>query len=148
MKFNWDQTGMPVALVNRLGKRNEFAEFKTVLNDARNQILQPVDAESMARELVQSGGREYVDMVRELSTALTNAKRDLEDANRRYERLVAELARRGIRLDAERHSRRQPAAARKNPPEPATSRASETASAGLSEWDEWNRRFQSLLGPQ
>lgn len=129
VKLNWKQTGMPVALVNRLGRRNEFAEFKTVLNDARNQILQPVDAEAMARELVESGGREYVDMVRELSTDLANTRRELEAANRRCERLVAELARRGIAIDEDRPERTVAAPADES-----------------SEWDEWNRKFQALLG--
>ena len=136
MKFNWDQTGMPVSLVSRLGRRNEFAEFKTVLSDARNQVMQPVDAEGMARELVESGGRDYVEMVRELSTELANAKRELEDANRRYERLTAELARRGIAVD-------DPAS-----PPIATRTVSEPVSDdnGLAEWEEWNRRFEALLG--
>ena len=60
--MNWNQTGMPSALVSRLGQRREIAEFKSVLNDARNQILRPVDAESMAQELAESGGREFVEM--------------------------------------------------------------------------------------
>ena len=144
VKFNWDQKGMPVALVNRLGQRNEFAEFKTVLNDARNQILQPVDAETMARELAESGGREFVEMVRELSTALSNAQRELESANRRYERLVADLARRGIRMDGNGAARRKSADS-VGTADAAAARNDEPPSGGLSEWDEWNRKFQSLL---
>ena len=61
--MNWNQSGMPAALVNRLGERRELAEFRSVLNDAQNQIVHPVDAESMAQELVKSGGRS-VDMGR------------------------------------------------------------------------------------
>lgn len=136
MKFNWDQTGMPVSLVSRLGRRNEFAEFKTVLSDARNQVMQPVDAEGMARELVESGGRDYVEMVRELSTELANARRELESVNRRYERLVADLAKRGISLVGEPET----------PPEGEPSAVSDPAADGIAEWEEWNRRFQSLLG--
>ena len=90
---------MPASLVSRMGLRSEFSDFKSVLNDAQNQVMTPVDAESMARELVQSNGREYVEMVRELSTALANAKKELEEANRRYERLTADLAKRGIRYE-------------------------------------------------
>ena len=136
MKFNWDQTGMPVSLVSRLGRRNEFAEFKTVLSDARNQVMQPVDAEGMARELVESGGRDYVEMVRELSTELANARRELESVNRRYERLVADLARRGVNVD-ELDS--------VSPANPPPSPEPDSAADGLAEWEEWNRRFQSLL---
>ena len=129
---------MPVALVNRPGQRNEFAEFKTVLCDARDQILQPVDAEAMAQELVKSGGREFVEMVRELTASLANAKRDLESANRRYERLVANLASRGIVLGESPADHEKGAM-------PPPSRTAAEPSDGLSEWEDWNRKFQSLL---
>ena len=144
MKFNWNQTGMPASLVGRLTQRNEFAEFKSVLNDAQNQVLQPVDAEAMARELVASGGRPYVEMVRELSTALATARKDLEAANRRYERLAADLARRGIPLEE------PPPRNADGPDGEATARTSDRRASppdgGLAEWEEWNRKFESLLG--
>lgn len=144
--LNWNQTGMPSALVSRLGQRREIAEFKSVLNDAQNHILQPVDVESMAQELVEAGGREFVDMVRELTTALAQAKNELEDANRRYERLVAELDRRGVGLADERQP--QPEAKSLPAEEPANDLPSakpKSPEDGLAEWEEWNRRFQSLL---
>lgn len=135
---------MPAALVSNIAQRREFAEFKTILNDARNQIVQPVDAELMAQELVESGGREFVEMVRGLTTALTNARQELEDANRRYERLVADLARRGIGLDDE--GCRDPESSR---PEDTTDsfggKSESSPDDGLAEWEEWDRRFRSLL---
>lgn len=130
MNIKWNQSGMPATLVSRLGQRNAFAEFKTVLSDAQNQVMTPVDAQAMARELVDSDGRAYVDMVRELSTELTKAKRELEAANRKYDRLVANLTKRGISID-KADTRTIEGAAQK------------TADA---EWDEWNRKFESLLG--
>lgn len=133
--MNWNQTGMPSALVSRIGQRREIAEFKSVLNDAQNHILQPVDVESMAQKLMESGGREFVEMVRGLTTALANAKRDLEDANRRYERLAAGQ---GQPLGAE-----QP---QDETPNGVSSEGSKSPDDGLAEWEEWNRRFQSLLG--
>ena len=139
MKFNWDQSGMPVALVSRLGRRNEFAEFKSVLSDAQNQVLQPVDVDAMARALAESGGREFVEMVRELTADLANAKKDLEEANLRYERLVADLRRRGVRFGEGRPSRRKVQSA-------DAAASGSVPSEAASEWDEWNRRFQSLLG--
>ena len=140
--MNWNQTGMPTALVSRLGQRREVAEFKSVLNDAQNQVMQPVDVEAMAQGLAESGGREFVEMVRGLTTALTDAKRDLENANRRYERLVSDLKRRGVRITEDNASRRkagQPQA------EQTPSAESESKADGLSEWEEWDRRFRSLL---
>ena len=96
-----------------------------------------VDAESMARELVQFNGREYVEMVRELSTALANAKKELEEANCRYERLTADLAKRGIRYEegASSPKKIEPSAGETATPE------SEPA-----DWEDWDRRFRSLLG--
>ena len=134
-KFNWQQTGMPATLVSRLGQRNEFAEFKTVLNDARDHVMQPVDVEAMAHELVESGGREFVEMVRELTTDLANTKKELEDANQRYERLVADLKRRRIRID----SSPMPKPRKKPKIEPQNVIPDK-------EWEEWDRKFQSLLG--
>lgn len=146
MKFNWNQTGMPTALVSRLGQRNEFSEFKTVLSDAGNRVMRAVDAESMARELVDAGGREIVEVVRELTTALANAERELESANRRYERLTADLVRRGISIegdDAPRHESEGPAMVT---PEDLLSPTSAAPADAAAEWSEWDRRFQSLLG--
>ena len=130
-------------LVSSLGRRNEFAEFKSVLNDAGNQVMTPVDAESMARELVESGGREFVEVVRELTAALANAKRELEDANRRCDRLTAELARRGLVLgeeDAPGLAAALPSGAADGPGE------ADSAAEPRDEWAEWDRKFQSLLG--
>ena len=135
---------MPAALVSRLGQRREVSEFKTVLNDARNHIRQPVDAESMAQELVQSGGREYVEVVKELTAALEGAKKELEDANRRYERLVADLERRGISLEEEPQPETDDPHA--EPPMEAPSAEAKSPTDGLAEWEEWDRRFRSLLG--
>lgn len=132
MNIKWNQSGMPATLVSRLGQRNAFAEFKTVLNDAQNQVMTPVDAEAMARALVDGHGQAYVDMVRELSTELTNAKRELEIANRKYERLVANLAERGIAIE-EADNRSVEETSQKTTDEDA-------------EWEEWNRKFESLLG--
>lgn len=143
MNIDWNQSGMPMPLVSRLGRRNEFAEFKSVLNDAGNQVMTPVDAEAMARELVESGGREYVEVVRELTAALANAKRELEDANRRYDRLTAELAQRGIVLgegDAPALAEELPGGAADEPGE------ADSAVEPRDEWAEWDRKFQSLLG--
>ena len=142
--MNWNQTGMPTALVSRLGQKREVAEFKSVLNDAQNQVMQSVDVEAMAQELAESGGREFVEMVRGLTTALTDAKRDLENANRRYERLVSDLKRRGVRItegDPPRRKADRPQAEQAKPP----SAESESKADGLSEWEEWDRRFRSLL---
>ena len=84
MNIKWNQSGMPTTLVSRLGRRNEFAEFKSVIREAQDQVMSPVDAEAMARELVDGDGRAYVDMVRELSSELKCARRELEEANRKY----------------------------------------------------------------
>ena len=99
VKFNWNQSGMPVSLVSRMGRRSAVAEFKSVLNDAQNQVMVSVDAEAMANDLVESGGREYVEMVRALSADLANARKELEAANLRYERLVANLRQLGTAGD-------------------------------------------------
>lgn len=129
---------MPASLVCRIGQRNEFAEFKSVLNDAGNHVMNPVDAETMAQELLESGGREIVEMVRELTTALSRAEKELENANRRYERLAADLARRGISIAEDGPGGGAQAG--------ASRRESKSAAEGLAEWEEWNRRFESLLG--
>ena len=139
MKFNWDQAGMPATLVSRLGRRNELTEFKSVLNDANNHVRSTIDAESMARELVESGRGDLVEMVRELTTSLANAERELESANRRYERLTADLARRGISIGKSVEEK-----APKEPPLPP--REPESILEGMDEWEEWDRRFRSLLG--
>lgn len=130
---------MPSSLVSRLGQRNEFAEFKTVLNDARDCVMSPVDVETMARELVKSGGRDFVEMVRELTADLANARRELEESNRRCERLKEELERCGIRVEGVRSS----AESGKQSSAVGTDSSAVDASA---EWEEWNRRFESLLG--
>jgi len=142
MRFNWNQTGMPAALVSRLGQKNELAELKTVLHEAGNHVMRAVDAEAMARELLESGSRDVVEMVRDLTTALAHAERELESANRRYERLVEDLARRGIDITEE--SSRKPEV----PDDKAVdlpSRATVPSADPSAEWEEWDRRFQSLL---
>ena len=135
MKFNWDQAGMPTTLVSRLGRR-ELAEFRSVLNDANNHVRSTIDAESMAQELMESGRGDLVEMVRELTTALANAERDLENANRRYERLTADLAHRGISVE-------EPG---DKAPEKPLPREPKSILEGMDEWEEWDRRFRSLLG--
>jgi len=145
-KFNWNQTGMPVSLVKRLGTRNEFAEFKSVLNDAGDRVLRPVDAGKLAQELVETGGRDLVEMVRELTTALKNAENELENANRRYERLVADLARRGIALPEDAPPPPEPAAREDEAPPDPPRREPKSIMDSLEEWESWNRKFQSLLG--
>lgn len=144
--MNWNQTGMPTALVSRLGQKREVAEFKSVLNDAQNQVLQSVDVEAMAQELVESGGREFVEMVRGLTTALANAKKELEDVNRRYERIVADLKRRGISIDENRLARQKTDCPQGDRAKPSSSVKPERKADGLAEWEEWDRRFKSLLG--
>ena len=143
--LNWNQTGMPSALVSRLGQRREVAAFKSVLNDAQNHILQSVDTESMAQELVQSGGREYVDMVKELTAALETAKKELEDANRRYERLTADLARRGIRIAGDGPSQQTVDGSHGESAEDDPSEKPKSPADGQAEWEEWDRRFRALL---
>ena len=134
MKFNWNQTGMPATLVDRLGRR-ELTVFKSVLNDANNHVRNTIDAESMAQELMASGRGDLVEMVRELTTSLATAERELEDANRRYERLTADLARRGISIGE----------ADDGTPEPPPPREPESILEGMDEWEEWDRKFRSLL---
>lgn len=145
MNIKWNQSGMPATLVSRIG-RNEFSEFKSVLSDAQNQVMTPVDAESMAQELVQAGGREYVEMVRELTTALALAKRELESANRRYERLVADLTRRGVAIDEARLQAPEAGRLAEGPATGDSGRHAEAAAAAGDEWEEWDRKFQALLG--
>ena len=135
MKFNWDQAGMPATLVSGLGRR-ELAEFKSVLNDANNHVRSTIDAEAMAQELMESGRGDLVEMLRELTTTLANTERELENANRRYERLIADLGRRGISIEesgAEVPDEPQP----REPP---------SIMDGIDEWEEWDRKFRSLLG--
>ena len=135
-QFNWNQAGMPANLVSRLGRR-ELSEFRSVLNDANNHVRSTIDAESMAQELMESGRGDLVEMVRELTTALANAERELENANRRYEQLTADLARRGIGIEEPREE------ASEGPPPP---REPKSILEGMDEWEEWDRRFRSLLG--
>ena len=135
MNFNWDQAGMPANLVSRLGRR-ELTDFKSVLNDANNHVRSTIDAEAMAQELMESGRGDLVEMVRELTTALANAEKELENANRRYERLTADLARRGISIEASGDE------APKDPPR----REPKSILEGMDEWEEWDRKFRSLLG--
>ena len=138
VKFNWNQSGMPVSLVSRMGRRSAVAEFKSVLNDAQNQVMVSVDAEAMANDLVESGGREYVEMVRALSADLANARKELEAANLRYERLVANLRQRGISLDADPPPRQETPEAPVQEPTPAADERDD--------WDTWDQRFKALLG--
>ena len=126
---------MPANLVNRLGRR-ELTDFKSVLNDANNHVRSTIDAEAMAQELMESGRGDLVEMVRELTTSLANAERELENANRRYERLSADLARRGISIEESSDE------APKEPPR----REPKSILEGMDEWEEWDRRFRSLLG--
>ena len=135
MNFNWNQAGMPANLVSRLGRR-ELADFKSVLNDANNHVRSTIDAESMAQELMESGRGDLVEMVRELTASLANAERELENANRRYERLTADLARRGISIE-------EPG---EEAPEKPRPREPESILEGIDEWEEWDRKFRSLLG--
>ena len=126
---------MPATLVSRLGRR-ELAEFKSVLNDANNHVRTTIDAESMAQELMESGRGDLVEVVRELTASLANAERELESANRRYERLTADLARRGISIEESREE------VPKKPP----SREPPSIMDGMDEWEEWDRKFRALLG--
>ena len=135
MNFNWDQTGIPANLVSRLGRR-ELTNFKSVLNDANNHVRSTIDAEAMAQELMESGRGDLVEMVRELTTALANAEKELENANRRYERLTADLARRGISVG-------EPGV---ETPEKTPPREPPSIMDGIDEWEEWDRKFRSLLG--
>ena len=135
MNFNWDQAGMPANLVSRLGRR-ELTDFKSVLNDANNHVRSTIDAESMAQELLESGRGDLVEMVRELTASLANAERELENANRRYERLTADLARRGISIEASGDET----------PKESPQREPKSILEGMDEWEEWDRRFRSLLG--
>ena len=135
MKFNWDQAGMPANLVSHLGRR-ELTDFKSVLNDANNHVRNTIDAEAMAQELMESGRGDLVEMVRELTTALANAERELENANRRYERLTADLARRGISIEESADEA----------PKESPQREPKSILEGMDEWEEWDRRFRSLLG--
>ena len=127
---------MPANLVSRLGRR-ELTDFKSVLNDANNHIRSTIDVESMAQELMASGRGELVEMVRELTASLANAERELESANRRYERLTADLARRGISIEE---------SGKKAPEESPPPREPKSILEGMDEWEEWDRRFRSLLG--
>ena len=138
VKFNWNQSGMPVSLVSRMGRRSEVVEFKSVLNDAQNQVMVSVDAEAMANDLVESGGREYVEMVRALSADLANARKELEAANLQYERLVANLRQRGISLDADPPPRQETPGAPVQEPTPVADERDD--------WDTWDQRFKALLG--
>ena len=122
-------------MVSRLGRR-EVSEFKSVLNDAQNHVMRPVDVEAMAEELAKSGGREFVEMVRELTASLANAQTELENANRRYERLTADLAKRGISIGEPGDQ-----ASEEAPP-----REPKSILEGMDEWEEWDRKFRSLLG--
>ena len=126
---------MPANLVSRLGRR-ELTDFKSVLNDANNHVRSMIDAESMAQELMESGRGDLVEMVRELTTSLANAERELENANRRYERLTADLARRGISIEESGGEA----------PKESPRREPESILEGMDEWEEWDRRFRSLLG--
>jgi len=140
VKFNWNQTGMPSALVSRLGQRNEFAAAKTVLNDAGSRVMRAVDAEAMARELIGSGCQEVVEMVRDLTASLAQTERELEAANRRYERLTANLARRGIRITEDDQPQRKAKGSKAEQP----SQKSEPPTDA--EWESWDQKFRSLLG--
>jgi len=136
---------MPEALVSRLGQRNELAEFKAVLHDAGDRAMRSVDAESMARELLASGSREVVEMVRDLTTALARAERELESANRRYEQLTADLARRGISLAEAPPTLQETGGTDGGATAKRPDHGAERPEDAAAEWAEWDRRFQSLL---
>ena len=91
------------------------------------------------RELMESACGDPVEMVRELTTSLANAERELENSNRRYERLRADLARRGISIEESGGENEVP----KEVPPP---REPKSILEGMDEWEEWDRRFRSLLG--
>ncbi len=129
---------MPTSLVSRLGQRSTLSEFKSVLNDAQSQVMVSVDAEAMAKELAESGGREYVEIVRALSADLANARKELEAANLRYERLVADLEGRGISLDADPPPQQETQEPPVKEPAPATDERDD--------WETWDKRFKALLG--
>ena len=126
---------MPANLVSRLGRR-ELTDFKSVLNDANNHVRSTIDAEAMAQELMESGRGDLVEMVRELTASLANAERELENANRRYERLTADLVRRGISIEESGGEA----------PKESSRREPKSILEGMDEWEEWDRRFRSLLG--
>ena len=88
------------------------------------------------RELMESDRGDLVEMVRELTTSLANAERELENANRRYERLTADLARRGISIEESGDEA----------PKESPRREPQSILEGMDEWEEWDRRFRSLLG--
>ncbi len=71
-----------------------------------------------------------------VTTALADAEKELENANRRYERLAADLARRGISLEdmGDEAAPKEP-----SPREP------KSILEGMDEWEEWDRRFRALL---
>ena len=144
--MNWNQTGMPSSLVCQLGQKRELAEFKSVLGEAQNRIMRPVNVEMMAQELQKSGGREFVEMVKELTTALANARKELEDANQRYERLTSDLKLRGVSIAEDCPSSFAADGSREATSEVAPSGKSKSQADGLAEWEEWDRRFRSLLG--
>ena len=79
--------------------------------------------------------RELAELVKGLTTELANTKQELESANRRYELLIADLAKRGISI--EEAGQLQKETSHREPPSPLD---------GQAEWEEWDRRFQSLLG--
>lgn len=145
--MNWNQNGMPAALVSQLGLKREVFEFKSVLNDACGHIRQPVDVERMAQELAQSGGRgrEFVEMVRALTEDLASAKKELEFANQRYERLVADLKRRGVGLE-DPPTPEAAVACCEEPPKDVQHAEARTPEDGQAIWEEWDRRFRALLG--
>ena len=122
-----------------------MAEFKSVLNDAQNHVMLSVDVEHMAQDLVQSGGKEYVEMVRALTADLSHAKQELEQADRRYDQLVAALEKRGISLAEVLSSPQPEALAPVKTPEVRPSGEAKSAADGQAEWEEWDRRFRALL---
>ena len=69
-------------------------------------------------------------------------QKELEDANQRYERLVADLKRRRIRIGDTPACRKK---AKAVPPTFISDREVIESSPALQEWEEWDRKFQSLL---
>ena len=162
--MNWNQIGMPSALVSHMGLKRELAECKSVLNEAQNHVMQPVDVGVMAEKLVESGGREFVTLVRGLTLDLEATKRELENANRRCERMREELTRSGVDVDENglvknRDDSRAKKAVKKDiakettevsvvKHEPKDEPKKEPPSIldGQAVWEEWDRRFKALLG--
>ena len=74
VKFNWNQSGMPVSLVSRMGRRSTVAEFKSVLNDAQNQVMLSVDAEATGIERRKFTPSESADLTVDSAITVPSAR--------------------------------------------------------------------------